>query len=444
MTKYTTAALVTVAAMISAIWLVTTSVAEENDDGPTIHEMFDLFSQVYHIVTTQYVEEVDFREAIRGAVQGMLFSLDPHSTYLPPAQMEEAAERASGQFGGLGIEVTLEQGWIKVVSPIDDTPAANAGILAGDYVTAIDGQVVLGLTLDEAVDKMRGPVGSDVVLTIEREGETAPFDVKITRDIIKILAAEVRLEVDALAVRVKTFTQQTLGNVAEGIVTQVAEAGGWEEISGVVLDLRNNPGGLLSTAVNLTDAFLERGDIVSVRGRDAENSEVFVANPGDLVDGKPIVVLINGGTASASEIVAGALQDHNRAVIIGTKSFGKGSVQTMVNLGAGKGGIKITTARYYTPSGRSIQAQGIVPDVYVEGLRRPRSQPEEEEEPDFPNRRSEADLVNSLENDSILNPEEDEESAEQRIEAVANLRKHDPQMAYAIDLLSAISALETN
>ncbi len=438
--KLAPAALFAVAAFFSAVWLISAGKAEEEQSGPNVYELLDLFSEALQIVRTKYVEPVDDADLIQGAVQGMLATLDPHSGYMSPEQMDQTEEQTSGQFGGLGIEVTMENGWVKVVSPIDDTPAAKAGMQAGDFITAIDGETVLGMTLDEAVKKMRGPVGSEIVLTVEREEAGAPLEVTITRDIIKIASAEVRREADALVVRVKTFNRQSLGNVTEGIKEQAEAAGGMDNFAGVVLDLRNNPGGLLDTAVEIADAFLDQGDIVSVRGRDISGTQNFTAEPGDLAEGKPIVVLINGGSASASEIVAGALQDHKRAVVVGTKSFGKGSVQTIIDLGTEKGGIRITTARYYTPSGRSIQAQGIVPDIHYKG----RSSQLPQEEPEEREFMSEADLRGSLENDSLMNTEDedDEENMLRRQEILEELRRRDPQLAYAIDMISAVNALE--
>ncbi|MCY4007174.1 MAG: S41 family peptidase [Rhodobacteraceae bacterium] len=426
-----------VATVLTSLWLFSASRADEDKSGPNVYELLDLFSEAMQIVRTKYVEEIDDVELIQGAVQGMLATLDPHSAYMTPDQMNTTEEQTSGQFGGLGIEVTMEKGWVKVVSPIDDTPAARAGIEAGDYIIEIDGETVLGMMLDEAVKKMRGPVGSEIVLTVEREGESAPLEIVIERDIIRIASAEVRREASTIVVRVKTFNRQSLTNVVEGITEQLEEAGGVDNITGVILDLRNNPGGLLDTAIEISDAFLERGDIVSVRGRDVAGTQNYSATPGDLAAGKPIVVLINRGSASASEIVAGALQDHKRAIVVGTRSFGKGSVQTIINLGSEKGGVRLTTARYYTPSGRSIQAQGIVPDIHFEEQRS--SSVAAEDERDY---LSEADLPGRLENDSLMNAEDDDEARQIEQEELQQLRLEDPQMAYAIDILSAIDAFE--
>ncbi|WP_292313037.1 S41 family peptidase, partial [Marivivens sp.] len=342
------------------------------------------------------------------------------------------------EFGGLGIEVTQEEGWIKVVSPMDGTPADAAGILSGDFITQVDGESLLGLTLDQAVDLMRGPVGSEIILTIVREGETEPFEVSIIRDTIKLTAVRARTEGDAVVLRIATFSGQTYDDLISGFEAQIEEAGGKENVSGVILDLRNNPGGLLDQAIYVSDAFLDAGEIVSTRGRNAADGDRYNATPGDITDGMPIVVLINGGSASASEIVSGALQDHRRAIVVGTKSFGKGSVQTVMPL-RDDGAMRLTTARYYTPSGRSIQSLGIQPDIIVQ---QPRPRPADEVSEDTPNMRSEADLRGALNNDSLTEDEirQIEEDAA-RAEATAALREEDYQLAYAIDILRGLSAL---
>ena len=424
--------------------LVTTQVAapllaQEAKKNTNVYEQLDLFGDIFERIRVQYVEEVDDADLIEAAINGMLTSLDPHSGYLPPADAEAMQEQTRGEFGGLGIEVTQEEGFVKVVSPIDGTPADNAGIEAGDFVTHVDGESVLGLTLDEAVDLMRGPVGSEIVITVVREGEE-PFDVSIIRDTIKLTAVRARTEQDTVVLRVTTFNDQTYSNLEEGLNEQVEAAGGWDKINGVVVDLRNNPGGLLTQAIKVSDAFLDKGEIVSTRGRNPEDGERFNATEGDLASGKPLVVLINGGSASASEIVAGALQDHNRAVVVGTKSFGKGSVQTVMPL-RGDGAMRLTTARYYTPSGRSIQALGVSPDILVE---QPRRKPDEEEEETKTNRpgRTEADLRGSLDNDSLTEDEIRQiEEDRARAEEAAKLREEDYQLAYAIDVLRGLSAL---
>ena len=368
----------------------------------------------------------------------MLTSLDPHSSYLSPQDADNMRMQTRGEFGGLGIEVTQEEGFVKVVSPIDGTPADEAGIEAGDFITHVDGESVLGLTLDEAVDLMRGPVGSEILITVVREG--APFDVSIIRDTIKLTAVRTRTEGSSVVLRITTFNDQTLPNLEAGFKEQVEEAGGIDNINGIVLDLRNNPGGLLTQAIKVSDAFLEEGEIVSTRGRDPADGERFNATPGDLAEGKPIVVLINGGSASASEIVAGALQDHQRGIVVGTKSFGKGSVQTVMPLRS-DGAMRLTTARYYTPSGRSIQALGVSPDIVVQ---QPRTRPnaEEEDEGSAARTRSEADLRGRLNNDSLSEDEIRQiEEDRAKAEAAAALREEDYQLAYAIDILTGLSKL---
>lgn len=428
--------------VVATTQIVGPLVAQETDNGSSVYEQLDLFGDIFERIRAQYVEEVDEAELIEAAINGMLTSLDPHSSYLSPDDAAAMQVQTRGEFGGLGIEVTQEEGFVKVVSPMDDTPADAAGMLAGDYITHVDGQSVLGLTLDEAVDMMRGPVGSEIIITVVREGAGEPFDVSIIRDTIKLTAARVRLEGDTVVMRVTTFNDQTYTNLEEGLKEAVEEAGGIDEVSGFVLDLRNNPGGLLTQAIKVSDAFLDAGEIVSTRGRNARDSERFNATEGDLAEGMPLVVLINGGSASASEIVAGALQDHRRAVVIGEKSFGKGSVQTIMPL-RGDGAMRLTTARYYTPSGRSIQALGVSPDIIVaQPLRQPETD-EEEDEATARRNRTEADLRGSLANDSLSEDERrliEEERA--KAEAAAELRKEDYQLAYAIDILKGLSALE--
>ncbi|HSG54138.1 MAG TPA: S41 family peptidase, partial [Paracoccaceae bacterium] len=352
----------TIAGVLATTQLAAPLLAQESSKNSSVYEQLDLFGDIFERIRAQYVEEVDTNELIEAAINGMLTSLDPHSSYMSPEDAADMRVQTRGEFGGLGIEVTQEEGFVKVVSPIDGTPADAAGIEAGDFITHVDGQSLLGLTLDQAVDMMRGPVGSEIVITVLREGTAEPFDVSIIRDTIKLTAVRTRTEGQAVVLRVTTFNDQTYSNLESGLSDAIAEAGGIDAISGIVLDLRNNPGGLLTQAIRVSDAFLEKGEIVSTRGRNPEDGERYNATPGDLAQGKPVVVLINGGSASASEIVAGALQDHRRAVVIGTKSFGKGSVQTVMPL-RGEGAMRLTTARYYTPSGRSIQALGVSPDI---------------------------------------------------------------------------------
>ena len=412
--------------------------AQEAASNKSVYDQLDLFGDIFERIRSNYVEEVDDAELIEAAINGMLSSLDPHSSYLSPEAAQRMRVSTSGEFGGLGIEVTQEEGWVKVVSPMDGTPADAAGILAGDFITAVDGESVLGLTLDEAVRLMRGPVGAEIIITVVREGEPEPFDVSIIRDTIKLTAVRSRTEGNAVVLRVTTFNEQTFPNLQSGIEEQVAAAGGMDQVDGFVIDLRNNPGGLLSQAVYVSDAFLDAGEIVSTRGRIAADGDRFNASPGDLAAGKPIVVLINGGSASASEIVAGALQDHRRAIVVGTNSFGKGSVQTIVPLNQ-DGAMRLTTARYYTPSGRSIQSLGISPDIIVE---QPAPRTDDEVEEEERRQRSEAGLRGSLENDSLSEDEIRQiEEDRARAETAAALREDDYQLAYAIDILKGLNAL---
>jgi carboxyl-terminal processing protease len=328
-----------------------------------IYKQLDLFGDVLERVRADYVEKPDDAMLIDSAINGMLTALDPHSAYLNPKNFRDMQVQTRGEFGGLGIEVTMENGIVKVVSPIDDTPASKAGLQTNDLITHLDGDQIVGLTLEQAVEKMRGPVNTPITLTVVRKGRDDPFDIKIVRDVIRINAIKVRQEGDVIYVKVSTFNEQTHANLVKNVDALKKTMG--KNIKGYVVDLRGNPGGLLDQAIQVSDDFLEKGAIVLTKGRGLEETQRANARPGDITDGKPVVVLINGGSASASEIVAGALQDHKRAIVIGTRSFGKGSVQTIIPLGA-NGAIRLTTARYYTPSGRSIQAKGIDPDVLVE------------------------------------------------------------------------------
>ncbi|MCF2871678.1 S41 family peptidase [Octadecabacter sp. G9-8] len=414
-------------------------IAQEAENNASVYEQLDLFGDIFERIRAQYVEDVDEAALIEAAIDGMLTSLDPHSSYLSPEDAAEMREATRGEFGGLGIEVTQEEGFIKVVSPIDGTPAAEAGIASGDFITAVDGENLLGLTLDEAVELMRGPVGSEIIISVVRDGVDQPFDVSIIRDTIKLTAVRSRVEGETVVLRVVTFSDQTYPSLEEQLAEQVAEAGGIGNVNGFVIDLRNNPGGLLNQAIAVSDAFLDAGEITSTRGRDPDDGQRWNAREGDLAEGLPIVVLINGGSASASEIVAGALQDHRRAIVIGTNSFGKGSVQTVMPL-RGDSAMRLTTARYYTPSGRSIQALGISPDIIVE---QPRIDPTAEvvEEDDRPIR-NESDLRGSLSNDSLTEDEIEQIQADRmRAEDAAALREEDYQLAYAIDILKGLSAL---
>ena len=413
--------------------------ASETDQAKT-YQQLELFGDIFDRIRAKYVEDVDDAKLIEAAINGMLTSLDPHSSYLSPDDADDMRIQTRGAFGGLGIEVTQEEGFVKVIAPIDETPAAEAGVESGDFITHVDGEGLLGLTLDAAVQLMRGPVGSKIVITIVRESEPEPFDITIIRDTIKLTAVRDRSIGKTIVMRVSTFNDQTYPNLKDGIAKQIEVAGGIDNVNGFVIDLRNNPGGLLNQAIMVSDAFLEKGEIVSTRGRDPATGDRWNARSGDLAQGKPIVVLINGGSASASEIVAGALQDHHRAIVVGTKSFGKGSVQTIMPL-PDDGAMRLTTARYYTPSGRSIQALGVSPNIIVEQPRRTLKDDEPEEEQK--KMRSEADLRGSLDNDSISEAERTQIEAERAsAEEAAKLRKDDFQLAYAIDLLKGLSAIQ--
>ncbi len=413
--------------------------AQEKSPTATVYEQLDLFGDVFERIRANYVEPVEPGKLIEAAINGMLSSLDPHSSYLSPKDAKAMRDQTRGEFGGLGIEVTQEDGWVKVVTPMDGTPAAKAGIEAGDFITQVNGESLLGLTLDQAVDLMRGPVGSEITITIVREGRDEPFDVTIVRDTIKLTAVRTRTIGHTVVMRISTFNDQTYPNLKDGLEKAVADLGGIDKVQGFVVDLRNNPGGLLTQAIKVSDAFLDGGEIVSTRGRDPQNGERFNATPGDLAQGKPLVVLINGGSASASEIVAGALQDHHRAIVAGTRSFGKGSVQTVMPLRNG-GAMRLTTARYYTPSGRSIQAFGVSPDIVVEQPRVDPNALQGDQEKKAPRTRTEADLRGRLSNDSLSDEDRARIEAElAEAEETAKLRKEDFQLAYAIDLLKGLS-----
>ena len=410
--------------LVSAMVALSTVPAGAQDKSSETYRYLNLFGDVFERVRAQYVEEVTDEELIEAAINGMLSSLDPHSSYLNPKNFQDMQVQTKGEFGGLGIEVTMENGLVKVVSPIDDTPAHRAGLEPGDYVSHLDGEAILGLTLAEAVEKMRGAPNTDITLTIRR-GDEQPFDVTLTRAVIKVRSARWRLEGSIGYVRITSFNQQstTLLNEAVESLKKDAPDG---KLTGLVLDLRNNPGGLLNEAISVTDAFLEQGEIVSTRGRDKDDAQRFNAEPGDIIDGLPMVVLINGGSASASEIVSGALQDHRRAIVLGTQSFGKGSVQTIQAV-PGHGAIRLTTARYYTPSGRSIQAKGVSPDIEVK--------PAKIEEIDVSKRRRESDLRGALDKTSGSDSEQDGDGEA----AAANDTPVDYQLERALDLLRGIA-----
>ena len=403
------------------------------NDG--IYRQLNLFGDILERIRADYVEEVDDPELIEAAITGMLRSLDPHSSYMPPRAYRDMREQIKGEFGGLGIEVTMENGLVKVVSPIDDTPAARAGMKAGDYITQLDDTPVMGLTLSEAVKKMRGPVNSEIRLLVARQGVEKPFEVKIIRDVIRVQSVRSRLEGDMVYLRITSFTEQTDSGLEKAMVRRKAELG--NKFKGVVLDLRNNPGGALDQAIAVSDAFLDKGEIVSTRGRRPEETHRYNAKVGDLAQGLPVAVLINSGSASASEIVAGALQDHHRALVIGTKSFGKGSVQSIIPL-QGHGAIRLTTARYYTPSGTSIQAKGIEPDITVEQVRVERAKNNQ--------RRSEADLPKHLKAEKKKAPApmpKNHTNVKRNGDGVGNIvRPRDFQLSYALDLLRGMALIQ--
>jgi carboxyl-terminal processing protease len=328
------------------------------------YRQLSLLGAVFERVRAEYVDPPDDDKLVESAIFGMLIGLDPHSGYMDAKGFQDIRLQTSGRFGGLGMEVSMEKGLVKVVAPIDDTPAAKAGVMANDIITHLDGEPVLGLTLDQAVDKMRGPVNTSIRLRIVRDGADKPIEIVITRDVVRVRSVRASLQGDDVAyIRITQFNEQTTENMRRAIGDLSAQAG--DKLKGFIIDLRNNPGGLLDQAITVSESFMDRGEIVSTRGRNADATQRFLARGSDMTKAKPLIVLINGGSASASEIVAGAWQDHRRATIIGTRSFGKGSVQTIIPLGPGNGALRLTTARYYTPSGRSIQAKGISPDIEV-------------------------------------------------------------------------------
>jgi len=421
----------TTIAFLGTFLLATQLGAQEakKEDPAKTYQLLNLFSEVFEKVRTDYVEEKTDQEIIEAAIQGMLSSLDPHSSFLNADHFKDMQVQTKGQFGGLGVQVSMDpSGMIKVISPIDDTPAFKAGLKAGDMISHLDGEPVSGLTLNQAVDKMRGPVGSDITMMIRRDGGN-PFEVTITRAVIKVPSVRHRLEGDVGYIRITSFTEQTEIGLKKAVDSFNEEKA--DRLKGLILDLRNNPGGLLDQAIAISDAFLSRGEIVSTRSRRVEDIQRFNARPGDIADGLPIIVLINGGSASASEIVAGALQDHARALILGTRSFGKGSVQTIIPMGA-NGAMRLTTARYYTPSGRSIQALGIEPDIEVDVARI--------EKVNARINTREADLRGSLEN-----TDENAEERQKEVEAEINGDKEeaekpeDYQLSRALDLIEGIA-----
>lgn len=395
----------------------------QTEDADT-YELLNLFGEVMERAKVSYVEDVSDKKLIESAINGMLSSLDPHSSFLDDQSFKYMSEQTKGKFGGLGIEVTMENGVVKVVSPIDDTPASKAGLKPGDYITNIDGEAVMGMTLNDAVDKMRGKIGSKVKLTIRRINEK-PLEVTLKREEIKIQSVKNSIKADDVVyIRISSFSEDVDTMTAKAIKDAKKKLG--DKLKGVVIDVRNNPGGLLDQAVNVSDLFLDKGEIVSTRSRNEEDTVKYTAKEGDIAKGLPIVVIINDGSASASEIVAGALQDHKRAIILGEKSFGKGSVQTVIPLGK-YGAMRLTTARYYTPSGRSIQAKGIEPDIEVK--------PAKVEVLDTGVSFSEAEFSNALKNET--SGDKNSKNADQKKAEAEELAK-DYQLSRAIDLVKAL------
>lgn len=395
----------------------------QTEDADT-YELLNLFGEVMERAKVSYVEDVSDKKLIESAINGMLSSLDPHSSFLDDQSFKYMSEQTKGKFGGLGIEVTMENGVVKVVSPIDDTPASKAGLKPGDYITNIDGEAVMGMTLNDAVDKMRGKIGSKVKLTIRRINEK-PLEVTLKREEIKIQSVKNSIKADDVVyIRISSFSEDVDTMTAKAIKDAKKKLG--DKLKGVVIDVRNNPGGLLDQAVNVSDLFLDKGEIVSTRSRNEEDTVKYTAKEGDIAKGLPIVVIINDGSASASEIVAGALQDHKRAIILGEKSFGKGSVQTVIPLGK-YGAMRLTTARYYTPSGRSIQAKGIEPDIEVK--------PAKVEVLDTGVGFSEAEFSNALKNET--SGDKNSKNADQKKAEAEELAK-DYQLSRAIDLVKAL------
>lgn len=407
--------------------LASPSLAQSSTSSAETYRLLNLFGDVFEQVKAKYVEDVDDKQLIEAAINGMLTSLDPHSSYLNMDNFEEMQVDTRGEFGGLGIEVTMEDGFVKVIAPIYDTPAEKAGLQPGDFITHIDGTAIRGMTLNDAVEMMRGKVNTDIVLTIIRKGEQAPFDVTLTRAVIKIQSVRAEAKEDIGYIRITKFNEQTFSGLQRAIGDMRDQIG--PEIKGLVIDLRNNPGGLLDQAISVSDAFLDKGEIVSTRPRDTENTERYNARSGDLAEGLPVVVLINDGSASASEIVAGALQDHRRAIIMGTRSFGKGSVQTILPM-PGNVALRLTTARYYTPSGKSIQEVGIVPDIIVPQAR--------VESIEGNIRRSEASLNGALRNEDEHTIDAEEDANSRRDEA-EQLAIDDYQLSRALDMIRGIS-----
>jgi carboxyl-terminal processing protease len=403
-----------------------------SDPNSDLYSQLNLFGEVLSRVRSDYVEKPDDQKLVEDAIRGMLMALDPHSTYLTGKEFRDMQVQTKGEFGGLGIEVTMENGMIKVVSPIEDTPAAKAGLLSGDLITALDKEPIEGLTLEEAVEKMRGPVNAPITLTIMRKGVDSPFDVKMVRDVIRIKPVKYEPDGDVGYIHITSFNEQTTADLERAVGDLKKTIG--QKLKGYIIDLRNDPGGLLDQAISVSDAFLDQGAIVLTKGRNEEETQRANARPGDITGGKRVVVLINGGSASASEIVAGALQDHHRAILVGTRSFGKGSVQTIIPLSGG-GALRLTTARYYTPSGRSIQAKGIEPEVKVE-----------EELPKDLNKDVAAAVGEASLRGHLKNPNDEAEADEVDGSSsyVPEDKTKDTQLNYALDLLHGIKSVDTS
>jgi carboxyl-terminal processing protease len=397
-----------------------------------IYRELNVFGEVLDRVRSDYVEKPDDTKLIEAAINGMLTALDPHSSYMNAKQFRDMQIETRGEFGGLGLEVTMEKGLVKVVAPIEDTPAAKSGLRSGDLITAINREQLQGFTLQEAVEKMRGPVKAPITLTIVRKGVDNPFDVKIIRDVIHIKPVKYSAESDVGYVHITSFNEETTADLQKAVMDLKKEIG--PKLKGYIVDLRNNPGGLLDQAISVSDAFLDQGAIVLTKGRNPEEMQRANARPGDITDGKKLVVLINGGSASASEIVAGALQDHRRAIIVGTRSFGKGSVQTIIPLGSNSA-LRLTTARYYTPSGRSIQAKGIEPDAVVE------EEPPDEIKKAAESAESEANLRGHLKRDGEEDNSQEEDGSSSYVPSEED---KDTQLRYALDLLRGISSVDSD
>lgn len=422
--------IILVAMLVS--YTISGAFAKENkkaeEENINSYELLNLFAEVMERAKATYVEEISDKKLIESAINGMLVSLDPHSSYLDKKDFKYMTEQTSGKFGGLGIEITMDQSLVKIISPIDDTPASRAGLKAGDYITNIDGETIIGMTLNEAVDKMRGKPGTKVKLTIRRMNEK-PFDVTLKREEIKTRSVKVDIkDDDVLYIRISSFTEDADEDIKKAFNEESKKRK--KAFKGIVLDVRNNPGGLLDQAVSVSGLFLNQGEVVSTRARNEEDTLRYSAKGPDITNGLPIVVLINNGSASASEIVAGALQDHKRAVIVGEKSFGKGSVQTVLPLGD-YGAMRLTTARYYTPSGRSIQATGIEPDIIVH----PAKIEEFTDEYGF----SEAEYTNALKNETVENNKNNKKERKDKKDTKEKEWRKDYQLSRAVDLVKALN-----